>query len=113
MMPENKVNLLNTPGEIDEESKEPMYVLSNDSGIYGAAALSLIYLSVVIFIQDRRFFSSAPKEIQAVIKPRTEELFRGARAMGWVLLFDTGKSTVRSCGDKTLKLTLGNLVSVI
>ena len=42
-------------------------------------------LSAVAFIQDKKFFSSAPKEIQAVIKERPEELFPGARAIGWVL----------------------------
>lgn len=49
------------------------------------AAIALMLLSAVVFIQDRKFFSSAPKEIQAVIKPRPEELFPGARAIGWVL----------------------------
>ena len=38
------------------------------------------------FVQDKRFFSSAPKEAQEVIKPRNGELFYGARAMGWVLM---------------------------
>ncbi len=42
-------------------------------------------LSAVAFIQDKRFFSSAPKEAQAVIQPRTEELFYGARIIGWTL----------------------------
>ncbi len=37
------------------------------------------------FIQDKKFFSSAPKEIQAVIGPRPKELFPGARAVGWAL----------------------------
>lgn len=49
------------------------------------AAIAVMLLSVVAFIQDRKFFSSAPKEIQAVIEPRPEELFTGARAIGWVL----------------------------
>jgi hypothetical protein len=42
--------------------------------------------SAVAFIQDSRFFSSAPKEAQEVIKPRDKELFYGARTIGWVLL---------------------------
>ncbi|MBQ9009980.1 MAG: hypothetical protein IJ088_11725 [Clostridia bacterium] len=50
------------------------------------AAITLMLLSAVAFIQDKRFFSSAPKEAQAVIQPREQELFRGARAMGWVLM---------------------------
>ena len=50
------------------------------------AAITLMLLSAVAFIQDKKFFSSAPKEAQAVIKPREKELFRGARAIGWALM---------------------------
>ena len=50
------------------------------------AAISLMLLSAVAFIQDKRFFSSAPKEAQEAIVPRKEELFRGARAIGWTLM---------------------------
>ena len=50
------------------------------------AAITLMLLSAVAFIQDKRFFSSAPKEAQAVIQPRTEELFYGARIIGWTLM---------------------------
>jgi hypothetical protein len=49
-------------------------------------AISLILLSAVAFIQDKRFFSSAPKEAQEVILPRDKELFYGARTIGWVLV---------------------------
>ena len=49
-------------------------------------AISLLLISAVAFVQDTRLFSSAPKEAREVLKPRTEELFRGARAMGWVLM---------------------------
>ena len=49
-------------------------------------AITLLLISAVAFVQDRRFFSSAPKEAREVIKPRTGELFYGARAMGWVLM---------------------------
>lgn len=49
------------------------------------ASIALMLLSAVAFIQDQKFFSSAPKEIQEVIRPRTEELFPGARAIGWTL----------------------------
>ena len=38
------------------------------------------------FIQNEKFFSSAPKEAQALLKPRDTELFYGARKMGWVLM---------------------------
>ena len=47
---------------------------------YGAAILLMI--SAVAFVQDMRLFSSAPKEVQALLKPREKELFYGARTMG-------------------------------
>ncbi len=50
------------------------------------AAITILLISAVTFVQDTRFFSSAPKEAQEVLKPRNEELFFGARAMGWVLM---------------------------
>ena len=49
-------------------------------------AITLLLVSAVAFIQDKKFFSSAPKEAQEVILPRENELFYGARAMGWVLV---------------------------
>lgn len=50
------------------------------------AAISLMLLSAVAFIQNNRFFSSAPKEAQALLKPRETELFYGARIIGWTLM---------------------------
>jgi len=50
------------------------------------AAITILLISAVTFVQNTRFFSSAPKEAQEVLKPRNEELFFGARAMGWVLI---------------------------
>ena len=50
------------------------------------AAITLMLLSAVAFIQDKRFFSSAPKEAQEVILPRENELFYGARVIGWTLM---------------------------
>ena len=50
------------------------------------AAISLMLLAAVAFIQNKKFFSSAPKEAQAVIQPRTKEPFYGARIIGWTLL---------------------------
>lgn len=50
------------------------------------AAITLMLLSAVAFIQDKKFFTSAPKEAQEVIKPREKELFYGARAIGWALI---------------------------
>lgn len=43
-------------------------------------------ISAVAFIQDKKFFSSAPKEAQEVIQPRDKELFYGARVIGWTLM---------------------------
>ena len=50
------------------------------------AAITLMLLSAVAFIQKKEFFSSAPKEAQELIQPRTEELFCGARKIGWTLM---------------------------
>ncbi|MBR0508572.1 MAG: hypothetical protein IJJ85_00495 [Clostridia bacterium] len=50
------------------------------------AAITLMLISAVAFIQNKKFFSSAPKEAQKVIQPRTEELFYGARTIGWALM---------------------------
>ena len=49
------------------------------------AAMALMLLSAVAFIQDNRFFSSAPKEARDVIKQKDKELFYGARKIGWAL----------------------------
>lgn len=48
------------------------------------AGLFLMLLSGVGFIQDTKFFSSAPREVRDVIKPRKER-FKGAHAVGWVM----------------------------
>ena len=50
------------------------------------AAISLMLLSAVAFIQKKEFFSSAPKEARELIQPREKELFHGARTIGWTLL---------------------------
>ena len=49
-------------------------------------AITLLLVSAVAFVQDNRFFSSAPKEAREVLKQRPNELFYGARTMGWVLM---------------------------
>ncbi len=49
-------------------------------------AITLMLLSAIAFIQNKEFFSSAPKEAQAVIQPREKELFYGARIIGWTLI---------------------------
>lgn len=49
------------------------------------AAMAMMLFSCVAFIQDNRFFSSAPKEARKVLVQRDKELFYGARAIGWTL----------------------------
>ena len=49
------------------------------------AAMALMLISCVAFIQDNKFFSSAPKEAIEVLIQREQELFYGARAIGWAL----------------------------
>ena len=49
------------------------------------AALAMMLVSAVAFIQDNRFFASAPKEAREVLVQRDRELFYGARAIGWTL----------------------------
>lgn len=50
------------------------------------AAISIMLLSAVAFIQEKKVFSSAPKEAQDAVQPRQEELFYGARTIGWTLM---------------------------
>lgn len=49
-------------------------------------AITNMMFAAVVFIQDKKLFSSAPKEFQKVIVPREKELFYGAKAIGWALL---------------------------
>ncbi len=49
------------------------------------AGLFLMLLAAVAFIQDKRLFGSAPKDIQAVVQPRNER-FPGARIIGWGIM---------------------------
>lgn len=46
----------------------------------------LMLYSAVALIQKKALFSSAPKDIQAVIRDRKEECFKGARILGFVLI---------------------------
>jgi len=50
------------------------------------AAITLMLVSAVAFIQNEKFFSSAPKEAREVLISRDKELFYGARVIGWVLM---------------------------
>lgn len=48
------------------------------------AGLFLILLAGVGFIQDKKFFSSCPKEFLEVIQPK-EKRFNGQYILGWIL----------------------------
>ena len=48
------------------------------------AAYFLVLYGGVGFIQDKRFFSSAPKENLNAI-PDKKERFRGAHIIGWII----------------------------
>lgn len=50
----------------------------------GAATLFLV--SAVAFAEFEQLFSSAPKEVQGLIKPREHELFYGSKTMGRALI---------------------------
>ena len=50
------------------------------------AAVSLMLVSGIAFVQDVKMFSSAPKEARDALIPRDRELFYGARTLGWVLM---------------------------
>ncbi len=54
------------------------------SAIIIMAAYFLLLYAAVGFIQDKRLFSSAPKEIVAVIRDKKER-FHGAHAIGWLM----------------------------
>ncbi|MDO4304551.1 MAG: hypothetical protein Q4D94_11625 [Bacillota bacterium] len=49
------------------------------------AGLFLMLWSAVGFIQNKRFFTSAPKAAQEVIKPK-DERFNGQHAIGWLMM---------------------------
>lgn len=49
------------------------------------AGLFLMLWGAVGFVQNKKFFSSAPKEALKVIQPK-EERFKGQHIVGWILL---------------------------
>ena len=49
------------------------------------ASLFLMLYAAVALVQDKRLFTSAPKDIQAAVQPK-EERFPGAHFLGWFLL---------------------------
>ena len=50
------------------------------------AAVTMLLVAAVAFVQNDKFFSSAPKEARELIQPRPNELFYGARVLGWVIM---------------------------
>ena len=50
------------------------------------AGLFLMLWGGVGFLQDKRFFSSAPKEVLAVIPDKRPERFPGQHAAGWIII---------------------------
>ena len=69
----------------EEIKREYLMLLTIFLTIVFCAGMALMLLSCVAFIQDNKFFASAPKEAQNVIIQREQELFYGARAIGWTL----------------------------
>ena len=47
--------------------------------------LFLVLWGAIGFIQNKKFFTSAPKDVQAAIKLK-EERFKGQHALGWIIL---------------------------
>ena len=60
-------------------------------------AYFLILYAGVGFIQDKRFFGSAHKDILAVV-PDRKERFKGAHTIGWIILvFAFLQADVKTC----------------
>lgn len=49
------------------------------------AGLFLLLYAGVGFLRDKKYFTSAPKEIQALLPDYIPERFPGAHAVGWIL----------------------------
>ncbi|MCR5272924.1 MAG: hypothetical protein K6E13_08075 [Lachnospiraceae bacterium] len=60
-------------------------ILTIELSVIMMAGLFLMLLAGVAFIQDKRYFTSAPKDVQEAILPRGER-FPGAYAIGWILM---------------------------
>ena len=50
------------------------------------AAVMLMLFSAVALVQDKRLFSTAPKDVQAAVQPKPER-FKGQHLIGWKLIF--------------------------
>ena len=49
-------------------------------------AITMVLISAVAFIQEKKLFYSAPKEAQEILIPKDKELFYGAKVFGWILM---------------------------
>ncbi len=49
-------------------------------------SITIMMFAAVAFIQNKKLFSSAPKEFQKAIVQKDKELFYGAKAIGWTLM---------------------------
>ena len=49
------------------------------------ASITIMLISAVVFIKDKKLFSSAPKEALELVIDRKQEEFYGARKVGWTL----------------------------
>ena len=50
------------------------------------AAITLMLVSAVVLIKDKKLFSSAPKEALELVIDRKQEVFYGARKIGWTIM---------------------------
>ena len=48
--------------------------------------LFLMLLGGVGFIQDKRYFSSAPRQVLDVVPDKKQERFAGQYCLGWILI---------------------------
>ena len=46
------------------------------------ASITTLLVAAVAFVQETKFFSSAPKEVRSLFEPRDKELFYGAKLSG-------------------------------
>ena len=68
------------------EDRRIKMILTIGLSIMMMAGLFLMLWGGVGFLQDKRFFSSAPKEELDVIPDRLPERFRGQHAVGWLMI---------------------------
>ena len=64
--------------------EENIMLLTIFLAIVCCGAVTLMLVSAIAFIQDNRFFSSAPKEALAVIKQRDKELLKSLSLFDYI-----------------------------